>query len=170
MIPVTKLEAASKRLGRPEVFSEEALMRVVASGVSPARRVTTKRGAQDLMYRVRAVVVIDRFRRLYSDEAAPLGWLCMPGDMRGETWRHSLLTELGRITNPQVLIPVALHVARLQPNTKHGIRLIRNLRHSVALSNAEPRGERQPEDSPIPEPGPVTVERHADAELLPTPR
>jgi hypothetical protein len=167
---MTQSEAASKKLGRPQVFSEEALTRVLASGVSPTRRVTTKRGAHDLMYRVRAVLVIDRFRQLYPDEAASLAWLCMPGDMRGETWRHSLLTELGRITNPQALIPVALYVARLQPSTKEGIRAIRQLRRSNAWATADQNDARNPQSSPMPVAGSITLQRDDDAELLPQAR
>jgi hypothetical protein len=166
---MTESEAASKKLGRPQVFSEEALARVLASGVSPTRHVTTKRGAQDLMYRVRAVLVIDRFRQLYPHEAASLAWLCMPSDMRGETWRHSLLTELGRITNPQALIPVALHVARLRPSTKEGIRLIRQLRTN-ALANTDQNEERNPQSPPMRVASSITLEPHDDAELLPQAR
>jgi hypothetical protein len=124
-------EAASKKRGRPEVFTDEALERAVRSGVSASRRVTSRRGAQDLVYRIRAVAVIERFRELYPAEAKPLEWLFEPGDMRGETWRHSLLTELGRAEKPQWIIVIAQRLAELQPTTKTGIRLIRQYRRAL---------------------------------------
>ena len=124
-------------LGRPRVFTDEVLDRVVRSGIASARRVTTRRGAQDLVYRLRAVTVIEQFRRIYPQEAGPLVWLFKPGDMRGETWRHSLLTELGRGERPQWIVAAALQIASLQPPAKEGIRLIRQWRRAFAEAAVE---------------------------------
>lgn len=103
--------------------------------MAAARHVTTRRGAQDLAYRIRAVAVIEQYRKIYPEEAEPLAWLFNPGDMRGETWRHSLLTELGRASKAQHIVLIAQRIAEVQPATKEGIRLIRRLR--AALERAE---------------------------------
>jgi hypothetical protein len=132
-------EAASKKLGRPEVFTAEALEQARRSGVAAARHVKTRRGAQDLVYRIRAVAVIERYREIYPEEATPLEWLFKPGDMRGETWRHSLLTELGRARRPQWIIAIALRITQLKPPAKQGVRLIRRWRQ--ALEEGEARRE-----------------------------
>jgi hypothetical protein len=125
-------EASSKkRRGRPKSFSDEWLERALASGVSSARYVKTTRGAQDVAYRILAFGVIEQFRKLYPAEAEPLEWLFKPGDMRGETWRHSLLTEIGRARHPQWIVPIATRIAQMQPSTKEGIRLIRLMRQRL---------------------------------------
>lgn len=129
-------EASSKKRGRPLAFSDEALDRALGTGVAAARHVTTKRGAQDVAYRIRAVLVIERFREIYPAEAQPLNWLFRPGDMRGQTWRHSLLTELGRAQKAQHIVPIALRLASVRPKTKDGIRLVRHLRKAVVEAEA----------------------------------
>jgi hypothetical protein len=130
-------EAASKKRGRPTVFSDDVLEWALRSGVAAARRVTTRRGAQDLVYRLRAVVVIEEYRKHYPAEAESLEWLFKPGDLRGETWRHSLLTEIGRAHHPQLIIPIAQRISAVKPTTKDGIRLIRLMRQRLDQHAAE---------------------------------
>ncbi len=129
-------EPASKRArGRPRVFSDETLRR--AEGFSYARRVRTRRGAQDLVYRKFAVAAIELYREAHPERAAPLNWLLTPRR------RHVLLSELGRVGRPKSddqgvllwserevsrLIHVALHVAEAKPSTKAGVAMIRDLR------------------------------------------
>jgi hypothetical protein len=129
-------EAASKRAhGRPPVFSEEALRH--AAGFSYARQVETRRGAQDLVYRMFAVAAIEHFSEAYPESAAQLGWLLEPRR------RHVLLSELGRIAQPKSdehgvlhwhdqdvlrLVHAALEISELKPSTKVGVALIRDLR------------------------------------------
>ena len=79
--------------GRPPVFSEESLRR--AAGYSYARRVGTRRGAQDLVYRMFAVAVLEHYCEAYPEKAETLGWLLWPKR------RHALLTELGRVARPR---------------------------------------------------------------------
>ena len=128
-------ETLSKRArGRPCVFSDETLQQ--AAGFSYARRVTTRRGAQDLVYRMFAVAAIELYQEAYPDEAAPLDWLLAPR-------RHTLLTELGRVAHPRSngegqlgwrehdvsrLIRTALAVAEAKPAAKEGVAMIRDLR------------------------------------------
>ena len=83
----------SPRGGRPPVFSEEVLRR--ATGYSYARRVGTRRGAQDLVYRMFAVAVLEHYCEAYPEKAETLGWLLRPKR------RHALLTELGRVAHPR---------------------------------------------------------------------
>jgi hypothetical protein len=128
-------EAASKRpRGRPPVFSGKTLEK--AAEFSYAREVRTRRGAQDLVYRMFAVAVIELYCEAYSEKAATLGWLLEPR-------RHALLSELGRVGQPKTddqgelrwsesdvsrLIGVALRIAEAKPSTKAGVTMIRDLR------------------------------------------
>lgn len=130
-------ESASRRArGRPRVFSDEALRR--AADFSHVRRVRTRRGAQDLVYRKFAVAAIELFCEAYPEKAAPLNWLLTPRR------RHVLLSELGRVAQPKSddkgvllwterevsrLIDVAFHIADAKPSTKTGVAMIRELRH-----------------------------------------
>ena len=77
--------------GRPVAFSQKLLER--ASGYSYARRVRTRRGAQDLVYRMFAIAVIEHFCEAFPKNAETLQWLLEPR-------RHSLLSELGRVAKP----------------------------------------------------------------------
>ena len=129
-------EAASKKLrGRPHVFSEEELRR--AAQFAYARRVRTRRGAQDLVYRKFALVVIELYRESHPEDARAFDWLLRPAP------RYSLLSELGRIGGPRSsiegelqwhtrdvnrLIEAARNIATVKPRTKDGIALIRELR------------------------------------------
>ena len=129
-------EAASKKLrGRPHVFSDDELRR--ASQFGYARRVRTRRGAQDLVYRKFALVAIELYRESHPEAAAALDWLLRPAP------RYSLLSELGRVGGPHSssagelvwnerdvnrLIEAAFEVAQAKPRTKEGIAMIRDLR------------------------------------------
>jgi hypothetical protein len=130
-------EAASngKRRGRPPVFSDRALQQ--AAGFSYARRVGTRRGAQDLVYRMFAVAAIELYCEAHPEQAVTLDWLLKP------TLRHALLSELGRVAQPRSdeagvlhwndrdvdrLIGVALEIARRKPSAKAGSAMIRDLR------------------------------------------
>lgn len=129
-------EAASKKLqGRPHVFSDDELRR--AATFAYARRVRTRRGAQDLVYRKFALVAIQLYRESHPEQAPALDWLLHPSP------RYSLLSELGRVGGPHSgaedalewdasdvnrLIRVALEIAEAKPQTKTGIAMIRSLR------------------------------------------
>ena len=131
-------ETASKRTGgRPRIFSDEALRQ--AARFSYARRVRTRRGAQDLVYRKFAVTAIELYREAYPENAAPLNWLLRPDP------RHSLLSELGRVAQPKSdeqgvlqwgarevseLIRAAFVIAEAKTSTKLGVAMIRDLRRS----------------------------------------
>jgi hypothetical protein len=135
-IPLSVGEAASKKIrGRPHVFSDEELRR--AAQFAYARRVRTRRGAQDLVYRKFALVAIELYRESHPKAATALDWLVHPAP------RYSLLSELGRIGGPRSgradelewsardvnrLIEVALEIAKARPRTKDGIAMIRELR------------------------------------------
>ena len=129
------METSDRARGRPHVFSEAALRQ--ATEFSYARNVTTRRGAQDLVYRMFAVAVIELFQEAYPEKGARLDWLLEPRR------RHTLLSELGRTAKPRSdaeggltwseedvseLIRVALEIAELKPSTKLGVARIRALR------------------------------------------
>jgi hypothetical protein len=130
-------ERASKerRGGRRPVFSDSALRG--AGGFSYARQVSTRRGAQDLVYRMFAVAAIELYCEAHPKKAVTLQWLLKP------KLRHALLTELGRIAQPKSdekgvlhwddrdvdrLIWAALEIAERKPSAKAGVVLIRDLR------------------------------------------
>ena len=133
-------EAASKKpRGRPPVFSGKTLEK--AAEFSYAREVRTRRGAQDLVYRMFAVAAIELYCEAYSEKAATLGWLLEPR-------RHALLSELGRVGQPKTdeqgelcwsesdvsrLIGVALRIAQAKPSTKVGVAMIRDVRRSARV-------------------------------------
>jgi len=129
-------EAASEsRRGRPPLFSEKTLRE--AANFSHVRRVRTRRGAQDLVYRKFAVAVIELYSEAHAESADSLAWLLEP------TPRHSLLSELGRVGAPSSdgqgelqwnardvnrLISAALEIAHERPTAKSGVAMIRDLR------------------------------------------
>lgn len=142
-------EAASRRArGRPAVFTEDVLRQ--ASGFSYARRVRTRRGAQDLVYRKFAVVAIELYSEAYPEKAQTLAWLLRP------RLRHTLLSELGRVARPwtddqgvlrwtegdvSTLIRAALMVAEARPSTKAGVAMLREFRRR---SRTPPEGAMGP--------------------------
>jgi hypothetical protein len=124
----------AQRRGRRVVFSDEALQG--ASGFSYARHVGSRRGAQDLVYRMFAVAVIEHYCEAFPETTESLAWLLRPR-------RHSLLSELGRIAQPRsghngelrwrekdvaLMIATALEIAEAQPSTKDGVAIIRQRR------------------------------------------
>lgn len=130
------MEAKSRKSrGRPPVFSETALRR--ASDFSWAKSVSSRRGEQDLVYRMFAVAAIEHYREAFPEKGARLEWLLSPRR------RHTLLTELGRVAKPTSdtdgvlswnpedvsrLIAVALEIAEQKPSTKEGVARIRAIR------------------------------------------
>jgi len=127
--------------GRPPVFSEEVLSR--AAGYSYVRRVRTRRGAQDLVYRMFAIAALEHYCEAYPEREATLAWLLKPRR------RHALLTELGRVAQPRSaaggalswseadvshLVAAALALAEARPSTKAGVAMIRDLRRQRSSS------------------------------------
>ena len=125
--------------GRPPVFSAELLGH--AARYSYARQVQTRRGAQDLVYRMFAIAALEHFCEAYPEKAMTLAWLLRPKR------RHTLLTELGRVAQPRSdaagalswsetdvsrLITAALAVAEARPSTKVGVAMIRDFRRHGA--------------------------------------
>lgn len=135
--------ASEKRRGRRNLFSDDELRR--AATFAYARRVRTRRGAQDLVYRKFALAVIEHYREAFPVKGAALDWLVTPAP------RYSLLSELGRIAQPRSgdedglewsapgvnrLISVAREIALVQPSTKAGVAMIRELRRRDRANDA----------------------------------
>ena len=140
-IPVCVSTEADSRIsrGRPPVFSDELLGQ--AARYSYARRIRTRRGAQDLVYRMFAIAALEHFCEAYPEKELTLAWLLRPKR------RHTLLTELGRVAQPRSdaagglswsepdvsrLITAALIVADARPSTKVGLAMIRDFRRNGA--------------------------------------
>jgi len=132
---VTREADSEKRRGRRPIFSDAELRH--AAQFAYARRVRTRRGAQDLVYRKFAIAVIELYREAHPDKSEALEWLLAPMP------RYSLLSELGRVAEPHSsedgslawsapdvsrLINVALEIADARPSTKQGIGMIRDFR------------------------------------------
>jgi hypothetical protein len=132
---VVQEASSEKRRGRRQVFSDDELRR--AAQFAYARRVRTRRGAQDLVYRRFAIAAIEHYREAHPDEGASLEWLLIPAP------RYSLLSELGRIAEPKSgeadslewstpgvnqLIEAAFVIAEAKPTAKAGIAMIRDFR------------------------------------------
>ena len=125
------------------MFSEEVLRR--ATGYSYAREVGTRRGAQDLVYRMFAVAVLEHYCEAYPETAETLGWLLRPKR------RHALLTELGRVAQPRSdrsgnlrwseddvsrLMEAAFILAEAKPSTKRGVLMMRDYRRPTQRSRS----------------------------------
>lgn len=120
------------------MFSEDALRR--ATGYSYARQVQTRRGAQDLVYRMFAIAVLEHYCEAYAEKKEALAWLLWPKR------RHALLTELGRVARPKSdasgnlrwsegdvsrLIEAAFVLAEARPSTKRGVLMMRDFRRRM---------------------------------------
>ena len=145
--PFMAAEPHSSPRGRPPVFSEESLRQ--AAGYSYARRIATRRGAQDLVYRMFAVAVLEHYREAYPEKAETLGWLLWPKR------RHTLLTELGRVARPRSdtsgnlgwseedvrrLMEAAFALAEAKPSAKRGVLMMRDYRRPLRRSRSEASG------------------------------
>jgi hypothetical protein len=145
--PFMAAEPHSSPRGRPPVFSEESLRQ--AAGYSYARRIATRRGAQDLVYRMFAVAVLEHYCEAYPEKAETLGWLLWPKR------RHTLLTELGRVARPRSdtsgnlgwseedvrrLMEAAFALAEAKPSTKRGVLMMRDYRRPLRRSRSEASG------------------------------
>jgi hypothetical protein len=136
-------DASTTPRGRPPVFSEDVLRR--ASGYSYARQVRTRRGSQDLVYRMFALAVLEHYCEAYPARAEELAWFLRPRR------RHTLLTELGRIARPRSdgrgfiykerdvsrMIEAAVALARAKPPTKVGVALLRSIRADAERADAQ---------------------------------
>ena len=142
--PFMAAEPHSSPRGRPTVFSEESLRQ--AAGYSYARRIATRRGAQDLVYRMFAVAVLEHYCEAYPEKAETLGWLLWPKR------RHTLLTELGRVARPHSdtngnlgwseedvrrLMEAAFALAEAKPSTKRGVLMMRDYRRPLRRTRSE---------------------------------
>jgi hypothetical protein len=123
------------RRGRRNVFTDDELRR--SAQFAYARRVRTRRGAQDLVYRRFAMAAIEHYRETHPEEGQSLEWLLRPAP------RYSLLSELGRIAEPKSgqedalewsapgvnrLIEAAFVISEAKPSTKAGVAMIRDIR------------------------------------------
>lgn len=123
------------------MFTESVLRQ--AAEFSYARTVRSRRGAQDLVYRMFAIAVIEHYCEAFPEKSASLGWLLVPRR------RHTLLTELGRIGRPRtgasgglvwshdgvaLLVEAASEIAQARPSTKAGVAMLREFRRRHRLS------------------------------------
>jgi hypothetical protein len=119
-------EAASqnKRRGRPKNDALElsiSTYSALCGGVFAD--IKSKRGMQDVVYRMKAIAVLkvdNRFSWLYDNAKAAAG-------VAG-AWKPSILSELGRVNDIEVMKDIALHICETKPKTKQAVAAIRALR------------------------------------------
>ena len=116
-------EAASKKRGRPPVFSDRMLAFYGGEVCNFAGiQARSRRQQQNRGWAMRASHQL-RGRARTCDPA--FAWLMQD---RPAVFRTSLLTELGRFQSPKQMRTVAGLVCRLRPTVKEGVRLVRAYR------------------------------------------
>jgi len=91
---------------------------------------TSERTVQNAYYEIRAVVVLG----LLDDDAdvTPYLWLynnsCKKGESERRYYRRSILAELGRFKDDEVLRIYAKLICKWKPKAKHAIALLRSWR------------------------------------------
>jgi hypothetical protein len=121
-----------RKRGRRPTFDPATLSS--AAGYSHVREVRTRRGEQDLVYRMFAIAVLEHYSAAFPEKGESLRWLL------GPKRRHTLLTELGRFGKPlsdesgalvwqpervSRLVAEACRIAELRPSTKAGVAMLR---------------------------------------------
>lgn len=107
--------------GRPQRFTKASMD--CFRGLFPETK--SQRGIMDMAYRIEAIRVLtkddkdDRFHWLV-DKAA-----CIRGE---DAWKPTILTELGRIEDEQVMKEIALRICELKPRNKEAVAIIRRYR------------------------------------------
>jgi hypothetical protein len=124
---------------RPSVFSDEELREVAR-----LRRGLSRRGAQEMLYALRAMRVLAVALRddehISEDQGGALLWLGDPD--APQTWRLSHLAALGRVPDPAELIGCALALAELRPTAADARVMVRRMRGvaETGASGPRPRG------------------------------
>ena len=101
------------RRGRPKLLT--GIQAEVAAAVAP--NVTTERGRQNALYGIMAMQALGDDPRF--------AWL---HDRERRFARLTILSELGRVRNPQTLLALALGICERKPRTRAAIGLIRAAR------------------------------------------
>ncbi len=122
-------EAASKKKrGRPPAFAYETLGLLR----SHYPDIKTKRGLQNKAYEMRALSVL-------KDDPQRYGWLCDIEAMRrgdANSYKPTILTELGRIVDEEKLKTAASEICRIKPKTKDAVTMTRRYRTGKAASGS----------------------------------
>ncbi len=133
MEPVSENPTRRER-GRPAKMTPEQV--AICDSMFP--EVKTRRGQQNIIYRLRAMSILredSRFLWLIDPEKAIQG---KPG-----SWRPSILAELGRLEDQDAMRAVALRICELKPKARQAVSMIRRARtgakgdgDAVSLSHA----------------------------------
>ena len=109
---------SKNKQGRPPAFSDEIYKEQEALF---GNEVKTRRGIQNCAYRQRAIAFLgDDFPLIVDKER------CMAGEGKG--WRPGILTELGRIDDPEDMRFAATEICKREYTTKQAIVEIRRWR------------------------------------------
>lgn len=111
--------------GRPrlKLFTPEE--EAVHQAVGTFNGVRTTRTRQNWMYRQRAMYVL----RVHEDER--FKWLADNAKVTADApnaIKHSILAELGRIEDADVVKAVALQICEMKPTTREAVQIVRNFR------------------------------------------
>ena len=125
---ISETASEKRQRGRPPIFTPEHRARIQVYFPD----VKTHRGITDCIYRIRAI-------GLLADDAR-FSWVADRAKMSAGDggWKPSILTELGRIWDEEVLKEIALNICELKPKTKEAVAIIRRIRTGKTISgNAE---------------------------------
>jgi len=111
-----------RKPGRPKVVSDEES--AMLNGLGNYQGIESRRGRIDFSYRLDAM-------RALKDDPARFGWLYDEGVIKAgdeSAWKPSILTELGRLGDPDRIRGVADRICELKPKARDAIAMIRRFR------------------------------------------
>jgi hypothetical protein len=122
---MTISESDTKKRGRPPAFKAEQM--AIITQLFP--EVHSRRGRVNALYRTHAMDLLKqrRFRWLMDMEGLAAG---------KDTWKPSILAELGRIADDRTLRAFAARICQLKPKTHEAVAMIRRARLNGASKPA----------------------------------
>jgi ribosomal protein S18 len=143
MSQVLKEIFSETKKGRPSVLSSEMESLFRAQGLYDGRY--SRRSKLNVYYRQRALVALI-FQNEGAEDAGTFAWLADGEKMKRSephAWRQTILSELGRIEDEEMMRAVATQICELKPKTKDAVLMIRRFRvgelpaaDSLQLANA----------------------------------
>jgi hypothetical protein len=123
-ISETDSQNPRRRRGRPSLWEPGYLEAMERMGMFT--ETTTRRGKNNICYRQRAVALLG------SGDNPEFHWLCGgPAITKGgqaKAWRPSVLVELGRINDDEMLLALARRMCELKPTSRAAVAAIRQFR------------------------------------------
>jgi hypothetical protein len=116
-VSVLREKAGKPKRGRPQIVDKILKSQYVGLGLE----VKTARSLQNFHYQVLAIK--------YIHDDPRFTWLF---DLKANTQKKSILTELGRCQDKETIIAFALRICELKPKTRDAIAMLRRARTGMA--------------------------------------